>query len=115
VNALARGVLSVVLALGGAALVVTAMPVFTGRPVGDGAGPVVVGVALITGAVLLSMGSLREIHAVRRDVKRGLGQIDMVLRLEAALAARRVTVAGPNVGCPNCGAPAGPHCVCRKR
>jgi hypothetical protein len=105
----------VLLALGGAALVVTAMPVFTGQPVGNTAGPIVVGIALLASAVMLSLRSLRHLYAVRRDIKRGLRQIDMVLRLEAALAARRVTVAGPNVGCPNCGAPAGPHCVCRKR
>jgi hypothetical protein len=109
-----RGALAVALALGGAALVMTAMPVFTGRPVDNAAGPVVMGIALLTAAVMLSLRSLRRVHAVRRDAKRGLRQIEMVLRLEAALAARRVTVAGPNVGCPDCGAPAGPHCVCRK-
>jgi hypothetical protein len=106
--ALAKAACAVVLALGGAALIVTALPV-VGTTMDDAVGPIVVGVALIGIAGLLVGPALRDSFDTWREIRRGLRQIDMVLRLEAALATRRVAVTGHGAGCPRCGAPAGPN------
>jgi hypothetical protein len=107
-------VLAVILAVAGAAFVVLATPPVTGRPMAREAGPMLLGAALLVVAAAVSWRVLRSVRRARRDVRRGIRQIEMVLELEAALSPRRVTVAGSNAGCPICGAPAGPHCVCRK-
>jgi hypothetical protein len=114
-SARARGVLAIVLTLVGMAFVVTALPVVTGDLVSSSVAPIVVGAACVLAATVVAGRILRTMRTVHRDVRRGLRQIDLVLRLEAALATRQLTVAGSSVGCPDCGAPAGPHCVCRKR
>jgi hypothetical protein len=111
-----RGVLAIAMVCAGVAMSALATPAVTGgpaHPLSSVAVPWLVGSALVAGAALLSLKTLRRVGAVRRDVRRGLRQIEVVLRLEAALAARRLVV--PGGGCPSCGAPAGPHCVCRKR
>jgi hypothetical protein len=107
-------VLAVLLALAGVTFVVAATPVVTGRPLSSAVGPILVGTAAMAAAAALSWKAIRGVYCSYREVRRGIRQIEMVLELEAALSARRVTVAGSNAGCPICGAPAGPHCVCRK-
>lgn len=109
----ARGVAAVGLVGIAAALVVSAVPV--GGASSSGLAPLVVATALVVAAVAVAFPSLRRIGRVRREARRGLRQIEVVLTLEAALATSRVPVAGSGGQCPNCGAPAGPHCVCRKR
>lgn len=76
--------------------------------------PLVVATVLVVGAVTVAFPSVRHFGALRREARRGLRQIEVVLKLEAAMATGRVPVAGSGGRCPNCGAPAGPHCVCRK-
>ena len=110
-----RSVLAVTLAMAGLAFVVTALPVVAGRPLSSTVGPTLVGAALVGAAAALYWKPVRAAYCAHRAVQRGIRQIEMVLELEAALSARRVTVAGANAGCPICGAPAGPHCVCRKQ
>lgn len=105
----AKAACAVVLALGGGALIVTAVPVIGGVTMADAVGPIVVGAALIGIAGLLVGPAIRERFDTWREIRRGLRQIDMVLRLEAALATRRVAVAGRLSGCPRCGAPFGPN------
>ena len=109
----ARAVQSVVLVVVGVTLILTATT--TGRPISSGAGLIVLGSALVLAAGCLSARSLCRLGGTRRAVRRGIRQIETVLELESALKARRLTVGGTNGGCPNCGAPAGPHCVCRRR
>jgi hypothetical protein len=109
----ARALQSAVLVVFGVTLIVSA--VATGRPLSSGLGSMVVGAVLLAGAALVSQHFIRQYARRRRDVRRGLRQIETVLRLEAALTSRRLTVGGAaQAGCPICGAPAGPHCVCRK-
>jgi len=108
-------VLAVTLAVAGVAFIVTATPVVTGRPLASAVGPILLGACLLAAALAVSWRAVRGIYYAYREVRRGIRQIEMVLELEAALSARRVTVAGSNAGCPICGAPAGPHCVCRKQ
>jgi hypothetical protein len=113
--AIAKVACAVVLAFGGGALVVTALPVVGGAAMGDAVGPIVVGVALIGIAGLLVGPGIRDRFDTWRQIRRGFRQIEMVLRLEAALAPRRVPVTGPLQGCPRCGAipgPNGPPCGC---
>ena len=110
-----RSVLAVTLAMAGLAFVVTALPVVAGRPLSSTVGPMLVGAALVAAAVALWWKPIRAAYCAHRELRRGFRQIEMVLELEAALSARRVTVAGSTAGCPICGAPAGPHCVCRKQ
>lgn len=105
----AKTVCAVTLALGGLALVIASLPVFGETTVGDAAGPIVVGVALTGIAGLLVGPAVRCRYERWRDLRRGLRQIEMVLRLEAALSARRVPVTGVVSGCPRCGAPVGPN------
>jgi len=112
-SARTHGVLSILLAIAGVALIVSAAP-SVADPSPD-VGPIVVGATLLAVAVIVSRRQLRRVGAVRREVRRGIRQIETVLRLEATLTRRRLTVAGMNGGCPNCGAPPGPHCVCPKR
>lgn len=76
--------------------------------------PFVAAAVLAAGALVLSFPSVARAGRVRLESRRGLRQIEVVLRLEAALSTRRVPVSGSGGGCPRCGAPAGPHCVCRK-
>lgn len=109
-----RSVLAVTLAMAGLAFVVTAFPVVADRPLSSTLGPMLVGAALVVAAVALWWKPIRAACCAHREVRRGIRQIEMVLELEAALSTRRV-VAGSNAGCPICGAPAGPHCVCRKQ
>jgi len=103
---------SAVLVVLGVTLIVSATA--TGRPLASGLGSIVVGAILLAGAALLSHRFVRSFVKRRREVRRGIQQIETVLRLEAALTTQRLTVGGA-AGCPICGAPAGPHCVCRKR
>lgn len=110
-----RDLASVVLTAAGIALIGTAMPAAANRSLSSVIGPVIVGVALLLGAIVLSRQRLSRVGAVRREARRGIKQIETVLALEAHLSTRRLTVAGANGGCPNCGAPPGPHCVCPKR
>lgn len=108
----ARGVAAMGLVGLAAALVVSAARVGNAS---SGLAPFVVATALVVAAIAVAFPSLRRIGRVRREARRGLRQIEVVLKLEASLATRRVPVAGSAGQCPNCGAPAGPHCVCRKR
>jgi len=108
----ARAIQSAVLVVLGVTLIVSATA--TGRPLSSGLGSVVVGGILLAGAALLSLRFVRRFVQRRREIKRGLRQIETVLRLEAAWTNRRLTVGGAPVGCPICGAPSGRHCVCRK-
>ena len=113
-----KTVCAVVLAVGGVALVVTSLPGVGGTTMADAAGPIVVGLALAGIAGLLVGPSIRVRFDRWRDVRRGLRQIEMVLRLEAALSARRVPATVLSQGCPRCGAPAGPNgpaCQCSQR
>ncbi len=113
-----KALCAVVLALGGAALIATSLPVLGGTTMADATGPIVVGVALIGIAGLLAGPAVRGRFDRWREVRRGLRQIEMVLRLEAALSARRVPVSGRVTGCPRCGAPVGPNgplCHCPRR
>ncbi|MGH8889252.1 MAG: hypothetical protein ACRDV3_05745 [Acidothermaceae bacterium] len=107
-----RAVQTAILVALGVTLIVTA--VATGRPLSSGSGSIVVGLVLLTGAGFLAAKPARQRYQRFRDVRRGIRQIESVLRLEAALTTRRLTVGGAPGGCPICGAPAGPHCVCRK-
>jgi len=107
-----RVVQTAVLVALGVTLIVTATA--TGRPLSSGSGSIVVGTVLVIGAGFLSGKPVRQRYTRFRDVRRGIRQIETVLRLEAALTTRRLTVGGATAGCPICGAPAGPHCVCRK-
>lgn len=107
-----------VLAAGGIALIVTAMPGVDGTTMADAAGPIVVGLAVVGIAGMLVGPTVRARFDRWRDVRRGLRQIEMVLRLEAALAARRVPVTAASPGCPRCGAPIGPNgpaCKCPRQ
>lgn len=111
----AKSVCACGLVFGGVALIATSLSVFGGPSLADAAGPIVVGVALIGIGVLLVGSAVRQRFDTWLEVRRGLRQIEMVLRLEAALSARRVPATGPLPGCPRCGAPAGPdgpscHC-----
>jgi hypothetical protein len=115
VATVARAACALVLALGGGVLIVTALPFVDGATMGDAVGPIVVGVALIGIAVLLAGQRIGDRFHTWRDVRRGLRQIETVLRLEAALATRRVPVTAHAQGCPRCGAaagPNGPQCGC---
>ena len=105
----ARTVCAIVLALGGSALIITSLPAFGGGTMANAAGPIAVGVALNGLAGFLVGPSVRGRYGAWRDVRRGIRQIEMVLRLEAALSARRVPVTGLPPSCPRCGAPAGPN------
>jgi len=114
----AKTVCALVLAVGGVALAVTSLPGVDGTTMADAAGPIVVGLALVGIAGLLVGPAVRGRYDRWRDVRRGLRQIEMVLRLEAALSARRVPVTGLSPGCPRCGAPLGPDgpaCQCPRR
>ena len=121
-----KTVCAVVLVLGGLALVVMSLPGLGGMSlpglggatVSDAAGPIVVGPTLVGIAGLLVGPSVRGRYDRWRDVRHGLRQIEMVLRLEAALSARRVPVTAVSPGCPRCGAPVapdGPVCQCPQR
>lgn len=103
--------MAVLVALG-VTLVVTATA--TGRPLSSGTGSIVVAVVMFIGAGWLSARPVARLCSRHREVRRGIRQIETILRLEAALTTRRLTVGGNPAGCPTCGAPAGPHCVCRK-
>ncbi len=105
----AKTVCAVTLALGGLALIVMSLPIFGDTTMSDAAGPIVVGLALMGISGLLIWPAVRVRYDQWRDVRRGLRQIEMVLRLEAALSARRVPVTGVVSGCPRCGAPLGPN------
>jgi hypothetical protein len=107
---------SVVLAIAAVTVIVTAA--MTSHPVSAGTGPFVIGAALLAAAAAHAAKTAWRAGAIRRDARRGLAHIELVLRLEAAYSARRLTVSsasGNANGCPVCGAPSGPHCVCRKR
>lgn len=111
-------VCAAVLCAGGAALAVTAFPIVGGATWADAVGPFVVGVALIGMAGVLVGPALGRRLETWREIRKGLRQIETVLRLESALAARRVAVIGRPPGCPRCGAPAGPNgpvCDCPRR
>ena len=109
----ARTVRSVVLVAVGVTLILAATA--TGRPASSSVGLIVLGSVPILAAGCLSARKLCTVFCTRRAVRRGIRQIETVLELESALKTRRLTVSGANGGCPNCGAPPGPHCVCRRR